>query len=112
MSSLNQINIASDFSRIPLGRFPDDSPFNGTTFRENWLIPFLKKHQRIQVILDGAEGFGSSFLEEAFGGLVRVHKFSPTELLGRIDLISNEDPTLIDEIQDYIKEAAIKKDKS
>jgi hypothetical protein len=72
MNLPHKISIADDFSTVPLGRFPDDSPFNGTTFREIWLIPALAKYQSIEVDLDRAEGYGSSFLEEAFGGLVRL----------------------------------------
>lgn len=105
MNSPHKIKVASEFSNVPLGRFPDDSQFNGTTFRENWLIPALASHHLIQIDLDGAEGYGSSFLEEAFGGLVRIHGFTSAELLDRIQIISNEDPTLIEEIRQYIDEA-------
>lgn len=105
MNSIYKLSIARDFSSVPLGRFPDDSDFNGTTYREKWLVPALAKHASIQVDLDGAEGYGSSFLEEAFGGLVRHHGFLPTDLLKRIQFKSLEDPTLIAEIQQYIEEA-------
>lgn len=105
MNSPHKINIARDFSAIPLGRFPDDSPHNGTTFREDWLLPALRTHESIEIDLDGAEGYGSSFLEESFGGLVRINGYSPDELLARISLVSNEDPTLIDEIRQYIQES-------
>lgn len=99
------IDIAHDFSVVPLGRFPDDSAHNGTTFREEWLVPALKGNASVQINLDGVEGYGSSFLEESFGGLVRVHGFKPDEVLSRIKLISTEDPTLIAEIRQYIQEA-------
>lgn len=105
MSSQRKISVAKDFSKVPLGRFPDDSPYNGTTFREDWLVPALKGGQSLEIDLDGAEGYGSSFLEESFGGLVRLHGFSPDELLARIQFVSKEDPTLVDEIHQYIKEA-------
>jgi STAS-like domain of unknown function (DUF4325) len=106
MNSPHKISVAKDFSTVPLGRFPDDSDFNGTVFREKWLLPALAKHDTLQVDFDGAEGYGSSFLEEAFGGLVRLHGFSPSDLLKRISLISEEDPTLIDEVHQYIQDAA------
>jgi len=35
------------------------------------LIPALKEYEKVIVDLDGTSGYGSSFLEEAFGGLVR-----------------------------------------
>ena len=106
MNSPHKISVAKDFSTVPLGRFPDDSTFNGTVFREEWLLPALAKHDTLQIDFDGAEGYGSSFLEEAFGGLVRLHGFNPSDLLRRISLISKEDPTLIDEIHQYIQDAA------
>jgi len=102
----NKISIAHDFSVVPLGRFPDDSAYNGTTFREELLVPALKGKEPVQIDLDGVEGYGSSFLEESFGGLVRVHGFKPADVLSRIQLVSTEDPTLIDEITQYIQEAS------
>ena len=105
MNSIIKIDIAKDFSPVPLGRFPDDSPHNGTTFREQLLLPALKKASHVQVIFDGAEGFGSSFLEEAFGGLIRQEGWREADLLRQLDLISAEDPTLIDEIFTYLHEA-------
>lgn len=49
-------------------------PNSGEQFRD-LLAKTLKRYpnETIEVLLDGAEGFGSSFLEEAFGGLIR-HK--------------------------------------
>lgn len=66
-----QINIAADFSRSPAGRFYSDGPFSGERFREELLVPALKRGDSVVVNLKGVLGFGSSFLEEAFGGLVR-----------------------------------------
>lgn len=106
MNSICRISVAKDFSSTPIGRYyPDDGPFCGQAFREQHLLPLLKSHERVQVDLDGTEGYGSSFLEEAFGGLVRVHGLSAAEVRRRIDFLSSEDPTLIDEITEYIDEA-------
>lgn len=109
MNSLYKINIAQNFSTVPLGRYPTDSAYNGETFREKWLLPALKKNTPVEIILDGTEGYGSSFLEEAFGGLVRMHDYSSLELLKRFIFISEEDPTLINEIHDYINNADLLK---
>ena len=68
------VSIAQGFSICPAGRFPEDGPYNGTTFRENVLIPRLNalgESGRLEVSLDGIAGVASSFLDEAFGGLVR-----------------------------------------
>ncbi len=81
------INIAKDFSVVPAGRFNEDGPFNGTTFRQRFLLPAFRHYQVVQVDLEGTEGFGSSFLEEAFGGLVREEGLTSQEILDKLTLL-------------------------
>ena len=65
------IDIAQDFSRFPRGLTPKDGPDNATTFRQQHLVPVLENNDRAIVVLDGVGGYFASFLDEAFGGLVR-----------------------------------------
>lgn len=65
------IKIAKDFSRSPAGRYVTDGDFSGERFRDKWLLPALRGAGDVTVNLDDTAGYGSSFLEEAFGGLVR-----------------------------------------
>lgn len=76
------INIAEDFSRYPSGRVVADGPNSGQKFREKFLVPALRDHETVVVVLDGVRGYPSSFTEEAFGGLVR-EGFSKDDLLRR-----------------------------
>jgi hypothetical protein len=81
----NMINVAEQFSRYPGGRFRAMGPFSGEEFRDDMLIPALRAAMAsssgpVVVVLDGAVGYPASFLEEAFGGLVRKKAFSPSEL--------------------------------
>jgi hypothetical protein len=102
------ISIAKDFSDVPWGRFPDDSVFCGANFRDQKLLPALRGNERVVVSLDGVEGLGSSFLDEAFGGLVRVQRFTPNELKAKL-LVETTEPRLelyIQLIWEYIEEAA------
>lgn len=95
------INIERQFSRYPAGRYLSDGPYSGEKFRTDFLIPAMEADkERFVVELDGARGYGSSFLEEAFGGLVRAG-YPADEILARIDLRS-EDASLIEEIREYI----------
>lgn len=103
MSSPHVLNIGKQFSRFPAGRYAKDGPASGEEFRERVLLPLLNQSVPICIELDDAIGFGSSFLEEAFGGLVR-RGWKPDDLLGILTFIS-EDLSLVDEIRDYIKEA-------
>lgn len=71
MSNDRVINIAAEFSKTPAGRYLTDGPFSGELFREQVLLPALQSNLPVTVNLDGTLGYGSSFLEEAFGGLIR-----------------------------------------
>lgn len=98
------IDIAKDFSDVPAGRFVSDGPYSGEAFRERHLRQALTTGQKVIVTMDGSEGYGSSFLEEAFGGLVRNGHFSPQELHDRMEIVS-EDQSLVDEVWRYIDTA-------
>jgi hypothetical protein len=102
------ISIAKDFSDVPWGRSPDDSVFCGANFRDEKLVPALKTGEKVVVSLDGVEGLGSSFLDEAFGGLVRIYKFTPEQLKTKLHVETTE-PRLalyVSLIWEYIAEAA------
>jgi hypothetical protein len=91
-----------EFSKFPGPRYIKLGPHSGELFRESVLIPAIKEDSEVSVNLDNVFGYGSSFLEEAFGGLVR----SEVDLK-KIDflmnhIISNDDPSLRDEIIEYI----------
>ena len=98
------INVAADFTRFPAGRYRDDGPYSGERFREDLLIPALLSGAVVRVVLDGTMGFGSSFLEEAFGGLARDGRF-PRDLLLRMLKVESKDESIVDEIWSYIDEA-------
>jgi hypothetical protein len=81
--SMSTIKVA-DFAPFPGGRYETDGPYSGEWFRETILRPHLKEAletgQKVIVVLEGAPGYGSSFLEEAFGGLIRVGAFRKSDL--------------------------------
>lgn len=78
------IDVARQFSPYPSGRFESDGSFNGQKFRTKFLEPALQaaksRHDKVIVDIDGVRTFGSSFLEEAFAGLIRLGKFSREDL--------------------------------
>ena len=87
---MKTINIGKEFSDTPLGRYPTDSPVSGERFREEFLLPALKEHPEVAVEIDDAEGYGSSFLDEAFGGLVLKGYFSAQQLHTKLKIESND----------------------
>jgi len=98
-----------DFSITPGSRYKDEGAraHSGQEFRENFLedkfIEAIDKKVKLIVDLDGTIGFGTSFLEEVFGGLAR--KFGKKEVKETLDFISNEEPYLIKDIKEYIEHA-------
>ena len=98
------INIGKDFSRYPAGRYETDGPFSGELFRSKFLVPALNKDEHIVIELDDTAGYGSSFLEEAFGGLIRL---GYTEKQINLNLsFKSDDPSLLEEIEEYIHDAS------
>ena len=97
------INIAKDFTRYPAGRYRGDWPYSGEAFREKFLKPVLKSGGNATVVFDGAMGYGSSFLEEAFAGLIR-EGFSKREIQDAFQLVSEDDPSILIEIEGYLTE--------
>lgn len=99
------VNVAKDFTRFPSGRFKKNGSTSGEAFRETHLEPSIRDGQMVTVELDGTIGYGSSFLEEAFGGLVRTLKLPPGKLQHQLKLVTT-DPALLDEIWGYVKDAS------
>jgi hypothetical protein len=101
-----KINIASEFSTTPGARFKQDGPFSGEEFRENFLEPHFKNsndNSVIEIYLDGVEGYATSFLDEAFGGLAR--KYGKANCLKRLKFFSEARKIYIEEALKYINRA-------
>ncbi|MGB1262496.1 MAG: STAS-like domain-containing protein [Cognaticolwellia sp.] len=71
---MKTFNVAKEFSKTPFGRYSTDSPYSAENFRDSILIPLFSENENEKITIDFtgiAMGLGSSFLEEAFGGMVR-----------------------------------------
>lgn len=105
MSTETMLSVAKDFSRFPAGRYNSDGPYSGQAFRERFVEPLLKQGKQVVIDLDGVLGYGSSFLDEAFGGLVRGG-FGRDMVLSHLKFLSRNDPTVEREIRGYIEHSA------
>lgn len=103
------INVISEYTDTPGARYRNEGPFSGEDFRETLLKPkFIEakeKKEKLVINLDGGYGYPTSFLEEAFGGLARF--YGPKAVLDIIELISEDEPAIVDEIKNYIKQAKV-----
>ena len=100
---MNTLDIGLQFSRYPAGRYASEGRHSGEEFREKFLRPALAQGQQLRIFLDNTRGYGSSFLEEAFGGLVRLG-YSPSEVIKSIHFDTYDD-SLKEEIIEYINHA-------
>lgn len=100
--------VIKDFSRTPSARVAKEGRFPGTDLRSK-ITPLIRKalqEKRFFLMdLDGASGYGTSFLEEVFGGLIREEHFEYKELESCLKIKSDEEPELVEEIWEYIKDA-------
>ena len=46
----------------------------------------IESDDRLAIVLDGTAGYGSSFLEEAFGGLIRLSLFDREQVRRHLEL--------------------------
>ncbi|MBS1526709.1 MAG: STAS-like domain-containing protein [Bacteroidetes bacterium] len=103
------VKIARDFSRTPGPRYIKEGKWSGELFRtEKFFQIFadaIANNQTVVVDLDGTLGYGTSFLEEIFGGLIREHHLDYNAILQHLEIISEEEPYLKDDILTYLKDA-------
>lgn len=102
-----KIKLSTDFSATPGGRFMAEGEFSGEFFRDTLLLKKYEEAKRngtfLEIDFDDCYGVGTSFLEEAFGGLVRKHH--KHGILKRLKIVALEDETIPGNIRKYIEEA-------
>jgi len=108
-----EVRIARDFSKFPGGRYRKTGDFSGQEFREDVLHKHLRKGDTLKVILDGVDGYPPSFLEEAFGGLVR-EGFPVHDILDKIEIAFESEEYLVykEMVSEYLADAADELEKS
>ena len=96
-----RISIAKDFSRTPGHRLVSSGKYSGEDFRQRFLEPHFAEGSKtwgvkLEIDLGGTAGLAPGFLEEAFGGLVRLY---PTATFKDRLIFINHEGT-----DDYIEE--------
>src|SRR5882762_2669882 len=91
-----EINIAKEFTDTPGPRYRHEGDGSGEQFREELLrerfVSANDSKSMLHINLDGAVGYPSSFLEEAFGGLAR--EFGSAEVEQVLEFTCNDEPYL------------------
>lgn len=107
MSNPREANISvGDFSKTPYGRYDIDGKANASVFRDKVLAPAFADPNidKVNVYLDTVEEgyeYGSSFLEEAFVGLVRKCHIDVTTVKRKLNLITEHRDYVL-EVNEYL----------
>lgn len=106
------VSIAQDYSRFPGGRIPEDGPYCASVFRDDILLPAIKNAKSATACLfvdfDGTEGYGTSFLEETFGGLIRERGFTKMQIQEVLRFRSSRE-WVLRLVEKYINDAELKR---
>lgn len=89
-----------DFSDRPGPRYREQGKDSGEEFYINWLKNWfdeaIRNGKHLKVILDGPDGYLSSFLDEAFGRL--VYDYGKEKVDSTLIVISKQEPVWIDKL--------------
>lgn len=102
-----KLNIVNEFTDAPGGRYRSQGDYSGEEFRDDYLVKrykeALKKDEKLYLYFDGSYGYPAGFLEESFGGMIRLG-FDGNDMLERMIFVSEEDEFLPMQITTYIKD--------
>ena len=102
-----RIKLSTDFSATPGGRLIEEGDFSGELFRDTLLFKKYEEAEQnntmLEIDFDDCYGVGTSFLEEAFGGMVR--KYHKHGMLKYLKIVALEDETIPWNIKKYIEDA-------
>lgn len=100
------INIAKQFTMTPGARLYSDGEKSGQEFFDlllrNSFLEAVAQNVKLKVILDGTEGYPSSFLNEAFSLL--GNEFGADEVWQRLIIVSDEVPKFITKVKNAVYE--------
>jgi hypothetical protein len=103
------IELIEEFHPKPYGRYNKDCPqcpeTSGEAFRTKILADALRNNDKVTVDLSGRNRYGRSFLDEAFGGLIRKDNFTKSELDSKLIYKHDELKSVILIIDDRIEKA-------
>lgn len=103
-----ELNVATEFYKRPLGRDRSQGTYTGEAFREDVLVKkinALAPNEKLIIDFTGVTMNGSSFLEEAFGGLVRKRGFGKDFLKSILVFNFPRRPSLESKVWSYINDA-------
>ena len=92
-----KLSIAKEFTDYPGGRTKEGGDGSGEEFRETLLYPKImeakENNSKLYISIVGVRSFTYSFLEESFGGLIRVKVLTAEDVKDHIEIeIGTDEP--------------------
>lgn len=88
-------NISTEFTDTPGPRLIAEGKFSGELFLKDILLPKFNEaksnNYKLIIDLDGTFGYPPSFLDEAFGGLVKATSLNKKEILKYLEIKSSRE---------------------
>jgi hypothetical protein len=101
--NVRHIDIGRDFARYLGPRLRRDGRDSGEAFRIDILEPAFRENDLVIVAFDSIVGYSASFMEEAFGGLVRKYGYDAVHLKLKFDAVARA--YLVPVIEAWMREA-------
>ena len=105
---IQEYSIATKYTKNPGARYERQGNYSGEHFRKTVLEPFFntkRKGDILSIDFNGLNGYPSSFLEEAFGGIARIYPIA--DVLGSMKFSCTENPLIVEDIISYIKQERV-----
>ena len=94
------VNMATDFSPFPSGRYITDGPYSGESFRKSHLMSGLVEADVLIICLDGVMGMPRSFVNEAFIAPIKEENITAHDFFSRVSILTRkpENQEMVDKI--------------
>lgn len=96
----DRYDFPAQFTRFPGARCETEGPYSGARFLHDVLEPAHKASRPTRIVLTGAMGFSTGFLDGAFGEFAHRHSVARFDELFEIEV--DDDPGLDEEIRGYL----------
>lgn len=102
---MKELHVITQFSKSPYARYsseilPGQEDTSGQHFREKFLAPLLieaiKNQHKLKVVLTGYNRYARSFIDEAFGGLIREENIQYADIKKYLVIVHDDLPSIVD----------------
>jgi len=103
------VKIRDDYNWSTGSRLIIEGPHSGEDFRIKFFYPMIidaiASNETLTIDFDGGIGYGTSWLEEVFGGVIRKDRVDAQDVRKHLRLIATQQPYILRLVDKYMKQA-------